>query len=258
MLKNSEKKSDEALDRSEKALDRSKKEAAASVFVSDSVSARKTLPIGEKEIGEAAAALKKYKQARQSLESRIIEEEKWWRLRHWEVFGGENIGDRCRPVSAWMFNSIANKHADAMDNYPEPNVLPREKGDEAAAELLSKILPVIIENNSFEKTYSDAWWYKLKHGTCAYGVFWNNRANKNRGDVEITRLDLLNLYWEPGITDIQESENLFIVQAVNNSLLKSRYPYLSDKELSGGTELKENVYEPMCDMSDKSAVIDWY
>ena len=59
MLKKGEKKSDEALDRSEKALDRSKKEAAASVFVSDSVSARKTLPIGEREIGEAAAALKK-------------------------------------------------------------------------------------------------------------------------------------------------------------------------------------------------------
>ena len=190
--------------------------------------------IGKKEVGAALESLKKYKAARCSLEQRIIEEEKWWRLRHWEIFGGANPEGRCQPVSAWLFNSIANKHADAMDNYPEPNVLPREQGDEAAAELLSKILPVIIESNSFEKTYSDAWWYKLKHGTCAYGVFWNNRAKGDRGDIEIARLDLLNLYWEPGINDIQESENLFIVQAVNNSLLLSRYPELTEKDFGGG------------------------
>ena len=98
-----------------------------------------------------------------------------------------------------------------MDNYPEPNVLPREKGDEESAELLSKILPVIIENNNFENTYSDAWWYKLKHGTAAYGVFWNNRKSEG-GDIDITRLDLLNIFWEPGISHIQESENLFIVK----------------------------------------------
>lgn len=219
---------------------------------------KEKLLIGKNEIIRATQVLKKYKNAKASLEQRIIEEEKWYRLRHWDIFGDENLADRPRPVSAWMFNSIANKHADAMDNYPEPNVLPREKGDEETAELLSKILPVIIESNNFEKTYSDGWWYKLKHGTCAYGVFWNNRKNNDKGDIEITRIDLLNLFWEPGISDIQESENLFIVQATNNSLLKSRYPFLTDKELGSGTEFKENVYDQNQDMSEKSAVIDWY
>ena len=216
------------------------------------------LPIGRNEVMRASEILRDYKNARINLERRIIEEEKWYRLRHWEVFGESNPLDRCQPVSAWLFNSIANKHADAMDNFPEPNVLPREKSDEAAAERLSKILPVIIENNNFENTYSDAWWYKLKHGTAAYGAFWNSHKNGGRGDIEISRIDLLNLFWEPGISDIQESEHLFIVRAVNNSQLKSRYPDLSEKELSAGAEFKENPYDPSADMSEKTAVIDWY
>ena len=214
--------------------------------------------IGEKEVKKALEILKDYKRAKHPLEQRIIEEEKWWALRHWEVFGTDDKLNRPKPTSAWMFNSIINKHADAMDNYPEPNVLPREKRDMETADLLSKILPVIIENNSFEKTYSDGWWSKLKHGAAAYGVFWNKHLSGGAGDIDIKRIDLLNLYWEPGITNIQDSENLFIVRAENNSCLKARYPYLTDKELSGGEVFKDNPYDANSDMSEKSAVIDWY
>ena len=217
----------------------------------------KKAKIGKNEIRGAVEVLKKYKAAKAPLERRILEEEKWFRLRHWEVFSNSVEQERIKPVSAWMFNSIANKHADAMDNYPEPNVLPREKGDEESAELLSKILPVIIENNNFENTYSDAWWYKLKHGTAAYGVFWNNRKSDG-GDIDITRLDLLNIFWEPGISDIQESENLFIVRLENNSVLKSRYPHLTNKDLSPDTQLGISAYDENQDISEKSAVIDWY
>ena len=217
----------------------------------------KKAKIGKNEIRGAVEVLKKYKAAKAPLERRILEEEKWFRLRHWEVLSNSVEQGRIKPVSAWMFNSIANKHADAMDNYPEPNVLPREKGDEESAELLSKILPVIIENNNFENTYSDAWWYKLKHGTAAYGVFWNNRKSEG-GDIDITRLDLLNIFWEPGISHIQESENLFLVRLENNSVLKSRYPHLYPKDLSPDTQLGISAYDENQDISEKSAVIDWY
>ena len=38
-----------------------------------------------------------------------------------------------------MFNSsLASKHADMMDNYPEPNVLPRERQDEGDAQTLER------------------------------------------------------------------------------------------------------------------------
>ncbi len=217
----------------------------------------KKLPVGRAEIEVAAGILNEYKAAKATLESRIIEEEKWWKLRHWEIFGSPNSPERPEPVSAWMFNSIANKHADAMDNYPETNVLPREKRDEEEAELLSKIIPVIIENNGFEETYSDAWWYKLKHGTAAYGVFWNEQKGA-KGDIDITRIDLLNLFWEPGVSDIQKSSNLFIVSLENTDVLRKRYPNKVIVQDGQTLDVKQYAYDISANTGDKSAVIDWY
>ena len=147
--------------------------------------------IGTKEVAKAVEVLKKYKDGKTNLEKTIVENEKWYRLRHWDVFKGTtNNGkrkpgdERPEPASAWLFNSLSNKHADAMDNYPEPNVLPREEGDKKDAEMLSSIIPAILERNDFESTYSNAWWYKLKHGVVPYGVFWNNTLENGLGDID--------------------------------------------------------------------------
>ena len=96
-----------------------------------------------------------------------------------------------------------------MDNYPQVTCLPREESDRSSAEILSQILPVIFERNGFERIYSDAWWYKLKAGTAVYGIFWNPLKSNGLGDIEIKQIDLLNLFWEPGIKDIQKSKNIF-------------------------------------------------
>ena len=128
-------------------------------------------------------------------------------MRHWEQIRPSNDKPTDpEPASAWLFNSIANKHADAMDNFPEPNVLPREQGDKEAAKQLSQILPVILEHNEFEQTYSDTWWYKLKTGTGVYGVFWNPMLENGLGDIDIKQIDILNIFWEPGIKDIQKAK----------------------------------------------------
>ena len=78
--------------------------------------------IGVEQIRAASETLKKYKQGKQNLEQKIIENEKWYRLRHWDTL--ESSNDEVQPTSAWLFNCIANKHASAMDNYPSPNILP--------------------------------------------------------------------------------------------------------------------------------------
>ncbi len=184
--------------------------------------------IGEKEVQEALDTFLRYRRAKLPLERRIVEDEKWWRLRHWECirneFPAETGSGRPEPASAWLFNSILGKHADAMDNFPEPNVLPREPSDEQAARAVGAILPVILEQNEFEQTYSDAWWYKLKHGAAAYGVFWDPSMRGGLGDVRISRLDLLNLYWEPGISSIQDSAELFLVSLKPTAWLEECYP----------------------------------
>ena len=99
------------------------------------------LGIGEAQVKEADEILRKYKQGKANLEKRIIENEQWYKLRHWECMRGAE--EQVKPTSAWLFNVIANKHADAMDNAPAANILPREEGDKQEAENLSSILPVI-------------------------------------------------------------------------------------------------------------------
>lgn len=220
--------------------------------------------IGEKEISKAIDTLKKYKEAKKSLEQRIVDNEQWYKMRHWDVIRNKhNQGDNARkdrpePTSAWLFNSIANKHADAMDNYPEPNVLPRERADEGDAKSLTEILPVILERNDFEETYSDAWWYKLKTGTGVYGVFWDSTLENGLGDIAIKKLDLLNIFWQPGITDIQKSRNLFIVDLVDVDILEARYPDLKGKLDAKTIDVSEYVYDDTIDTSDKAVVVDWY
>lgn len=218
-----------------------------------------TGPIGKEEVREAEMILQKYKSGKAQLEARIVENEQWYKLRHDEFVRGKspNPGDP-RPTSAWLFNCIANKHADAMDNYPEPNVLPREEGDKSDAEILTDILPVILEQNDFEQTYSDVWWYKLKTGTGVYGIFWDTKKNNGLGDIDVRELDLLNMFWEPGITDIQKSRNLFTVELVDHDLLEERYPSLKNKLSAPTIDVAKYIYDDTVDTSDKAAVVDWY
>ena len=70
-------------------------------------------PIGEKEISEAMAVLEKYKSAKASLDKRIIDNEEWYKLGHWKQYGNRVMEGKRAPSTGWLFNSIANKHADA-------------------------------------------------------------------------------------------------------------------------------------------------
>jgi len=215
-------------------------------------------PIGKPDIQKAAQILQEYKRGKASLESRIVDNEQWFKMRHADAGSGSAGTPDPNPASAWLFNSIANKHADAMDSFPEPNVLPREAGDADDARQLTHILPVVLEQNDFEQTYSDVWWYKLKNGTGVYGVFWNGAKENGLGDIEIAQLDILNVFWQPGIKDIQKSRNLFIVDLADNDLLEERYPFLQNRLGTPGVDIAQYMRDDMTDTSDKSAVVDWY
>lgn len=212
--------------------------------------------IGKEQVQKAYQTLLKYKEGKDNLEKRIVENEQWYKLRHWECMRKKD--SEVQPTSAWLFNSIANKHADAMDNFPSPNVLPREEGDKFEAEKLTSILPVVLDQNEFEQTYSDVWDYKLKTGTGVYGVFWDGAKLNGLGDISIKKIDIINLFWESGITDIQKSRNLFHVELADNDILINTYPQLAGKLGTSTLDLSEYIYDDKVDTTNKSAVIDWY
>lgn len=213
--------------------------------------------VGVEQLHKANELLQRYKQGKANLERRVIDNEEWYRLRHWECMRGKNA-QQVEPVSAWLLNSLANKHADAMDNFPAPNILPREVDDQEEAQRLSDIVPVVLAQNGFEKTYSDCWWDKLIGGTAIYGVFWDSTKLNGLGDISVEPVEVLNLFWEPGVTDIQDSANVFHVSLADNRALEQAYPQLAGN-LGGTTlDISKYVYDDTVDTSDKSVVVDWY
>lgn len=116
---------------------------------------------------------------------------------------------------------------------------------------------MVLDQCGYEKTYSDAWWYKLKHGASCTGVFWDQSLLSGLGDIAIRRVDLLNLFWEPGVTDIQRSRNLFSVELRDNDLLEQDYPQLRGKLGGGSVETARYLYDDTVDTTHKSPVVDW-
>lgn len=153
---------------------------------------------------------------------------------------------------------IVSKHADMEGAYPEPEFFARARDDEQEAKNLSSIVPVILEQNDFDDTYSDCAWYKLKQGASCYGVFWDSKKMGSLGDVSIKKVDFINLFWEPGITDIQASRHVFHIELVDNEVLEQIYPETKGKLGSSVINVKKYLYDEQVDTSDKSVVVDWY
>ena len=217
------------------------------------------LPVDEKRLAEFTRILQKYKAGKASVERRTVAAENWWKLRNSaEERKSHEPDGGFQAVSGWLHNVIVSKHADAMDAFPEPNILPREPDDRPEARILSKILPVILEQNAFEKTYSDGMWQKLKTGTGVYRVGWEPEKAGGLGDITIERVDLLNVFWEPGVRDIQDSACFFHTRLEDNGRLASQYPQLAGKLKAMSFAPTRFLYDDSVGVDGKSTVIDVY
>ncbi len=203
-------------------------------------------------VEEGLRLLMEYKRGKSLLEQRIVRNEEWYRLRYNRI--QKQMAD---SHSAWLLNSLMNKHADLMDNMPTPAILPREQSDEPAAKMLGKVIPVILERAGFDETYDRCAWYKLKNGTSCYGVFWDGSADGGIGDISIGRVDLLNLFWDPAVDNIQDSPNLFCVRQMSLDALNGQYP---DAELAGdgGLSVEQYLKDDAADPSRQVLLVDWY
>lgn len=218
-------------------------------------------PIDVNQINELITILNKYRAGKKSIDGRIVSAEQWYKLRNTEEEAKEgHNGKGFRSSSAWLHNVITSKHADAMDAYPEPNFLPREQSDKAQAAILSKIVPCIMEKNKFEKTYSDNSWGKNKFGTGVYKTIWDKSKLNGLGDISITRCNILNLFWQPGLDDIQQSKYFFEVDFQDEDEVREAFP----EQLPEGKSIPKSVYtskfkyDDAVDTTDKVPVINCY
>ena len=217
--------------------------------------------IGPEQLRKFTLILQEYKSGKSMTENRIVASENWWKLRNtMEEQKQTNIGGDggFTSKSGWLHNVIVSKHADAMESYPEPNILPREEGDKQEAKSLSDIIPCILEQNHFEATYSTAMWQKFKAGTGCYKVVWDQGKLNGLGDIAVECVNLLNVYWEPGITDIQKSRYFFHTELVDKALLAEQFPQLADKLKSQTFTSTKFLYDDSVSTENKHTVIEVY
>lgn len=232
---------------------------AADAVVMPEATARKV--IGEEQLRELTNILQRYSAGKAATAERIKASEQWWKLRNTSrerIKTGIGKDGGWTSRSGWLHNVIVSKHADAMGNYPSPNILPREAGDRQEAQTLSAILPCVLEQNNFEDTYSAAMWQKLKTGTGVYKVIWAKSKLNGLGDIAVENVNLLNLYWEPGITDIQRSRYLFHTELADKDLLEEQYPQLAGALNSSGFVSAKFLYDDTVSTEDKATVIECY
>lgn len=217
--------------------------------------------IGAEQLKAFTKTLEEYKAGKVQTEQRILASENWWKLRNSieEQKDSKAAGDDgFKAVSGWLHNVIVSKHADAMKAYPEPNILPREQGDKGEASMLSAIIPCVLEQNNFEATYSDVNWQKLKTGTGCYKAVWDKSKLNGLGDIHVEKVNLLNVYWEPGVTDIQRSRYFFHTELWDKDVLEERYPQLKGK-LKGKSFLSTKfLYDDHVKTENKHTVIEVY
>ena len=175
------------------------------------------------------SALKLYKESKKKIDEQVRVNENWFQSKHWQYIKGNQQDLGHEPTTPFILNAVWNKHADAMDNYPEPVFLEREENDREEAEKLSKIVPLILEKNDFEKIYSDVWWQKIKQGTGIYYVGWDSSKDNGLGDITINKIDILRFFAQPHIDHLQDSRYIFVLSLVDTDILKKQYP---DKEIA--------------------------
>ena len=215
---------------------------------------KKKTVIGKEEIRAATEELMRWRRAREPFAARVAQEEDWYRLRMMPKPRENSEGERFAPTSAWLFNALMQKHADLMENIPTAVCLPREERDEEDAKALSAILPVVLERSSFERSYSDNMWQKLKHGVCAWGVFWNADLENGLGDIDVRPVELGHLYWQPGVRNLQDSRSVFVVERMEKAALRARFPQFEGEN----GEMLSHFFATSEEGIDEVLVVDWY
>ena len=212
-------------------------------------------------LNSAMNTLLRYRAGKSSVNKRIKSSQEWWKLNNWDIIEQMLKTGAITGIpkgTAWLWHSVISKHADAMDSFPEPNILPRFMDDEQEAKQLSSVVPVAMDLNDFEATYSEVQYQKLREGTGAYGVFWDSSKMGGLGDIAITKVNMLNLYWEPGINKIQDSRAVFFVSYVDKDLLYEEYPELKGKPLDDKHFIDKYKTDDSLDLENKAVVVDWY
>ena len=200
-------------------------------------------------ITDALEAFRTYKSDREPFIARVRDNEAFYRRSYERMFPDINSNMSCD--TPFIFAAIENCRADAIDNFPSANIIEREAEGSTVAELLSKVIKTQLEVCDYKSVYKENVRNKLKYGTAIYGVFYDD----TKKCIDIKSIDISDIYVDMNICDVQESRFLFISSAVENDVLRERYPHLKDL-FSGDTVI--DTLTGSHTLKDRTCVLDCY
>lgn len=190
-----------------------------------------------------------YRRDREPYIARMRDNEEYYRSFYERLAATEKRRMDC--TTPLLFSCIENAAADASSNYPVPNILERDPEGTRAAEALSKLLPVQLEMSRFRRVYAANTMNKLKHGTAVYGVFYNGATR----EIDIRSVDLMDVYVDAHLENVQDSRFVFISAAVDNDVLKAQYPRFG--RLFTGDTVVDGISGSYT-LTNRSEVLDCY
>lgn len=209
-------------------------------------------------INRAQELLKKYMDYMTPIHEKMIENEQWYKSRHWEYIRNQKYKDDPEPTTAFVLSTVLQKHADAMDYYPKPNLLPRAADDTDEAKRLSEIIPVELEWNDFYDTWDKVWYDKLKLGSGIYGVLFDPNANNGIGGNVIKSIDPINFYCDPFVSKLSDSKGVFISALIDKEDFAAQFPDNSIERAGKLFEPKNYLSGSKRDTTEMILVIDYY
>lgn len=221
-------------------------------------------PVGKEEIAEMRQKLRDYIASKKPYDARYRNNYDTYTLLYNEnneikdssgSYQNELIKKR---RGAQTLNVIMNKHADAMDNYPEAICLPRSRDDEETAKKLNGVIPCILERNGFYKIYDNLATDKYVGGASARSVTWDSSAQGGLGEVCIRRENILNLFWQPFVENIQDSEYFFSVKLCTPEEAKRLYPNLKEAAADDFGLEEFKTYDNQSQNFGKAVIVDCY
>lgn len=205
--------------------------------------------VSEELIDDAKSALLRYRGDSEYIRSRARENMRIYRAEYARIYD-EKSGNT-KPKTPYILSAVESKYADYLDNSPSPNFLARSSDDEETAKLLGKLVPAQLEMSGFRRAYKRAVRQKLICGTGIYGVFYD----REKKEPVIKHIDMLSVFVDVNVADVQDSRYLFICGTYDNGKLKELYPEYA--ELFEGDAVLDG-YEQSRTRTNQTEIIDCY
>lgn len=174
---------------------------------------------------------------------RFKDNETYLEGKHWDLVDKTDENEP-RPHTPVLWSTIDNIHADLVEAYPRANPEPERVSEEEKV----RIVADIINSARYRRNYK-AKWAQLMKGILTQGVdilevLWDKTLYGGLGDVNFLRWSIRNVFFNPYVSDINESDAVIVITFEHERTIMGKYPDKRDK-ISNANDMGINITDLM-------------